>query len=83
MAEADEIPAEFLWALVEGRLDSKAEGALARYLRCRPAARRHLRVIAGHYQILSRAEASVLNEPVPARLVRLIEATRRRLCDSA
>ncbi|RMF15238.1 MAG: hypothetical protein D6757_04865 [Alphaproteobacteria bacterium] len=83
MAEADEIPAEFLWALVEGRLDGKAEGALARYLRGRPSARRHLCVIAAHYRILSRADASVLNEPVPARLVRLIEAARRRLSDSA
>ncbi len=83
MAVPDEVPAEFLWALVEGKMDDEAARALCAYLRACPAARRHLRLVVAHHLILSRGDARVLDEPVPARLIRLIERARRRLRESS
>ncbi len=62
----------WFWALCEGRLAPAARAALVEALRRDPAARRAWRRVLFHCMILSRADRSVLDEPVPPRFRRLL-----------
>lgn len=75
------IPGELLWSYVEGRLERRTSEAIDRYLADNPEVLQDVRVMEHQQELLEMVEASVLEEPVPERLTRVIERARRQRRD--